>query len=135
MLSFSFTIIECSLAISFRVDYAAHLYNLLSIGRIACYKLSSGLRSIPLPLERGEREGITYTELTYIYQPTHALYTLQYCKQEVQFILHLVTIYYFFNLLLHLGFSLFLTINIFNLEKVFRLFGQKIALKKQKHRF
>ena len=135
MLSFSFTIIECSLAISFRVGYAAHLYNLLSIGRIACYKLSSGLCSIPLPLERGEREGIIYTELTYICQPTHALYTLQYCKQEVQFILHLVTICYFFNFLSHLDFSFFVTNCISNLAKVFRLFGQKIALKKQKHRF
>ena len=87
------------------------------------------------PLGKGEREGINYTELTYIYQPTYALYTLQYCKQEVQFILHLVTICYFFNFLLHFNFSFSVTNCISNLAKVFRLFGQKIALKKQKHRF
>ena len=41
----------------------------------------------------------------------------------------------FFNVWEHFWFSLLLTINIFNLEKDFRLFGQKIGLKIPKYRF
>ena len=43
-------------------SYAAYLYRLLPIGRIAWYKLSSGYAAHLSPWKRGEREGITYTK-------------------------------------------------------------------------
>ena len=52
-----------------------------------------------------------------------------------QFALQLLSNRNFFNVCEHFRFSLFLTINIFNLEKDFRLFSQKIVFIFQKHRF
>ena len=50
-------------------------------------------------------------------------------------IFRLLIICYFFNVWEHFSFSFFVTNHFFNLEKYFRLLGQKIALKIQKHRF
>ena len=52
-----------------------------------------------------------------------------------QFALQLLSNRNFFNVWEHFRFSLFLTINIFNIEKDFRLFCPKIGLKIPKYRF
>ena len=52
-----------------------------------------------------------------------------------QFALQLLSNRNFFNVWEHFRFSLFLIINIFNIEKDFRLFSQKIVFIFQKHRF
>ena len=79
-------------------------------------------------LQETERH-INFHPYSFLFHRGNTLWSFYFLTFE------LLSVCYFFNVWEHFWFSLFLTINISNIEKDFRLFCQKIVFIFQKHRF